>query len=149
METLGYFSLLTEENTSSMKDPVKASFLLPTHVLFQNRPTLSEGSETRALVFPAAFHKDVFHIGMEMMWRDSCCLRQVLAELYLNKNLVVYLVSFTGELAATKLALDLALGAVMLQVVGQVAARQLDGAAIGAGYHIEGAGGEVALREAQ
>ncbi len=61
----------------------------------------------------------------------------------------VYLVGFTGELAATELALDLALGAVVLQVVGQVAARQLDGAAIGAGYHIEGAGGEVALREAQ
>lgn len=35
----------------------------------------------------------------------------------------------------------------MLQVVGQIAARQLDGAAVGAGYHIEGAGGEVALRE--
>lgn len=37
----------------------------------------------------------------------------------------------------------------MLQVVGQVAARQLDRAAIGTGYHIEGAGGEVALREKQ
>lgn len=37
----------------------------------------------------------------------------------------------------------------MLQVVGQVTARQLDGAAIGAGNHIEGAGGEVALRETQ
>ena len=62
---------------------------------------------------------------------------------------VVYLIGFTGELAATKLALDLALGAIVLQVVGQVAARQLDGAAVGAGYHIEGAGGEVALRETQ
>lgn len=37
----------------------------------------------------------------------------------------------------------------MLQVVGQVAARQLDGAAIGAGNHVEGAGGEVALRGRQ
>lgn len=61
----------------------------------------------------------------------------------------VYLVGLTGELTATKLAFDLALGAVVLQVVRQVAARQLDGATIGAGYHIEGAGGEVALRETQ
>lgn len=60
-----------------------------------------------------------------------------------------YLIGFAGELAATKLTLDLALGAVVLQVVGQVAARQLDWAAIGAGYHIEGAGGEVALRDTQ
>lgn len=37
----------------------------------------------------------------------------------------------------------------MLQVVGQVAARQLDGAAIGTGDHVESAGGEVALRETQ
>lgn len=57
----------------------------------------------------------------------------------------VYLVGFTRELAATKLALDLSLGAVMLQVVGQVAASQLDGAAVGAGYYVESAGGEVAL----
>lgn len=57
-----------------------------------------------------------------------------------------YLVGFSGELAATKLALDLALGAVMLQVVGQVAASQLDGAAIGARDNVEGAGGEVALK---
>lgn len=57
-----------------------------------------------------------------------------------------YLVGFAGELAATKLALDLALGAVMLQVVGQVAASQLDGAAIGARDYVEGAGGEVALK---
>lgn len=35
----------------------------------------------------------------------------------------------------------------MLQVVGQVAARQLDGAAVGARDHVEGAGGEVALKE--
>lgn len=33
----------------------------------------------------------------------------------------------------------------MLQVVGEVAARQLDRAAVGAGDHVEGAGGEVAL----
>lgn len=57
----------------------------------------------------------------------------------------VYLVGFTRELAATELALDLSLGAVVLQVVGQVAARQLDGAAVGAGYYVESAGGEVAL----
>lgn len=57
-----------------------------------------------------------------------------------------YLVGFAGELAAAKLALDLALGAVMLQVVGQVAASQLDGAAIGARDYVEGAGGEVALK---
>lgn len=57
----------------------------------------------------------------------------------------VYLVGFTRELAATKLALDLSLGAVVLQVVGQVAARQLDRAAVGAGYYVESAGGEVAL----
>lgn len=61
--------------------------------------------------------------------------------------MAVYLIGFTSELTATKLTLDLALGAVVLQVVGQVAARQLNGAPIGAGYHIEGAGGEVALRE--
>lgn len=59
----------------------------------------------------------------------------------------VYLVGFTRELAAAKLALDLSLGAVVLQVVGQVAARQLDGAAVGAGYYVESAGGEVALGE--
>lgn len=63
-----------------------------------------------------------------------------------EKRFGVYLVGFTGELAATELALDLALGAVVLQVVGQVAARQLDGAAVGARYYVEGAGGEVALR---
>lgn len=71
-----------------------------------------------------------------------------------NKNWFItgvcfYLIGFTGELAATELTLHLALGAVVLQVVRQVTARQLDGAAIGAGNHIEGAGGEVALREKQ
>lgn len=60
---------LIEENTFNMKDPVKPSFHLPTHVLFQNSPRLSKGSDTRALVSPAAFHKDVFHIGMEIIWR--------------------------------------------------------------------------------
>lgn len=58
----------------------------------------------------------------------------------------VYLIGFTSELASAKLALDLALGAVVLQVVGQVAASQLDRAAIGAGDYVEGAGGEVALK---
>lgn len=60
---------------------------------------------------------------------------------------LVYLVGFARELAAAELALDLPLGAVVLQVVGQVAARQLDGAAVGAGDDVEGAGGEVALGE--
>lgn len=64
-------------------------------------------------------------------------------------GLAVYLVGLTGELTPAELALDLALGAVMLQVVGQVAACQLDGAAVGAGNHIEGAGGEVSLRETE
>lgn len=64
----------------------------------------------------------------------------------LRTHTLVVLIGFTSELAATKLALDLALGAVVLQVVGQVAACQLDGATIGARYHIEGAGGEVALQ---
>lgn len=62
---------------------------------------------------------------------------------------VVYLIGLPGELAPAELALDLALGAVVLQVVGQVTARQLDGAAVGAGDHIEGAGGEVTLRETE
>lgn len=57
-----------------------------------------------------------------------------------------YLVGFTRELTAAELTLDLALGAIVLQVVRQVAARQLDRAAIRAGYHIESAGGEVSLR---
>lgn len=64
----------------------------------------------------------------------------------LRTHTLVVLVGFTGELAATELALDFALGAVVLQVVRQVAARQLDGAAVGAGDHIEGAGGEVSLQ---
>lgn len=62
-----------------------------------------------------------------------------------ESRLVVYLVGFARELAAAELALDLPLGAVVLQVVGQVAARQLDRAAVGAGDDVEGAGGEVAL----
>lgn len=57
----------------------------------------------------------------------------------------VYLIGFARELTAAELALDLPLGAVVLQVVGQVAARQLDGAAVGAGDDVESAGGEVAL----
>lgn len=63
-----------------------------------------------------------------------------------HKRFEAYLVGLAGELTATELALDLALGAVMLQVVGQVAARQLDGAAIGARDYVEGTGGEVALK---
>lgn len=62
-----------------------------------------------------------------------------------NCRLVVYLVGFARELAAAELALDLSLGAVVLQVVGQVAACQFDRAAVGAGDDVEGAGGEVAL----
>lgn len=59
----------------------------------------------------------------------------------------MYLVGLSCELAAAELALDLAFGAVVLQVLGQVAARQLDGTAVGAGDHVEGAGGEVALEK--
>ncbi len=44
------------------------------------------------------------------------------------------------ELASAKLALDLAFGTIVLQMLGQVFARQLDGAAVGTGDHIEGAG---------
>ena len=58
----------------------------------------------------------------------------------------LYLIGLASELAATELALDLPLGAVVLQVLRQVAARQLDGAAIWAGDHVKGAGGEVGLR---
>ena len=49
------------------------------------------------------------------------------------------------EVTATKLALEAPLGAVVLQVCGQVAAAQLGGAAIGAGDDIEAAGVQVAL----
>lgn len=118
------------ENTFSMKDTVIHAFFLPTHVLFQNRPGVSEGADARALIFPAAFNKDTFHTTVEI---TSRCMS-------------VYLIGFTGEFTATKLTLDLALRAVVLQVVGQVAARQLHRTAIGAGDHIEGAGGEVALK---
>lgn len=91
---------------------------------------------------------------MEFKWRhsglftsSSCCVETSKNNRNKKRFAVgVYLVGFTGELAATELALDFALGAVVLQVVGQVAARQLDGAAVGAGDHIEGAGGEVSLR---
>lgn len=62
-------------------------------------------------------------------------------------NCSAYLVGLPCELAAAELALDLAFGAVVLQVLGQVAARQLDGTAVGAGDHVEGAGGEVALEK--
>lgn len=58
----------------------------------------------------------------------------------------VYLVRFTGKLTATKLALDFALGAVVLQVVGQVAPCQLHRAAVWAGDDVESTGGEVALK---
>lgn len=36
-ETLRYFSTLAEEKTLSTRDPL--TFLLPTHVLFQQRPS--------------------------------------------------------------------------------------------------------------
>lgn len=71
--------------------------------------------------------------------------RRDVSELGKEGGVGVYLVGFARELAAAELALDLPLGAVVLQMVGQVAARQLDGAAVGAGDDIEGAGGEVAL----
>lgn len=101
------------------------------------------------------YYKDLFHMGMGITWHMLSCLWQNPAVLQksrmkkthkTHKRFEAYLVGFSGELAATELALDLALGAVMLQVVGQVAARQLDGAAIGARDYVEGAGGEVALK---
>lgn len=138
--------------------PSQGFFLLPTHVLFQ--------TDQRALKPVQHVHqsplllltKTSFIYGWKLRGGTLGCLRQAPAVLQQQEKKKshenrcgggVYLVGFTGELAATELALDLALGAVMLQVVGQVAARQLDGAAVGAGYHIEGAGGEVALREAR
>lgn len=60
-----------------------------------------------------------------------------------------YLIGLSCELAPAEFALDFALGAVVLQVFGQVSARQLDGAAVGAGDHVEGAGREVALEKKQ
>lgn len=62
-------------------------------------------------------------------------------------NCSAYLVGLSRELAAAELALDLAFGAVVLQVLGQVTPRQLDSTAVGAGDHVEGAGGEVALEK--
>ena len=58
-----------------------------------------------------------------------------------------YLEGLPRELASAELTLDLAFGAVVLQVLRQVTARQLDGTAVGAGDHVEGAGGEMTLRE--
>lgn len=85
------------------------------------------------------------HVGLFMA--GACCVAEKRDEnTETHKRLEAYLVGLAGELAATELALDLALGAVVLQVVGQVAARQLDGAAIGARDYVEGAGGEVALK---
>lgn len=85
------------------------------------------------------------HVGLFMA--ESCWVAEKRDENpETHRRLGAYLVGFAGELAATELTLDLALGAVVLQVVGQVAARQLDGAAIGARDYVEGAGGEVALK---
>lgn len=134
-----------------MKDTVIYSFFLPTHVLFQNRPRLSEGSDT-CIHFSCCFqqkHLSYNHgnrvLSHEVVYNER---ETIIKMIFLKKKVwSAYLIGFAGELAATKLTLDLALGAVVLQVVGQVAARQLDWAAIGAGYHIEGAGGEVALRD--
>ncbi len=60
-----------------------------------------------------------------------------------------YLMGLSCELAPAELALDVAFGTVMLQMLGQVFAGQLDGAAVGTGDHIEGAGWEVALGKKQ
>lgn len=57
----------------------------------------------------------------------------------------MYLEGLAGELAAAELALDLALGAVVLQVLGQVSACQLDTAAVRARDHVECTGREMAL----
>ena len=56
-----------------------------------------------------------------------------------------HLKGLPAEVAATKLALEAPLGAVVLQVCRQVPAAQLGGAAIGAGDYIEAAGVQVAL----
>lgn len=64
----------------------------------------------------------------------------------LRTDALVVLEGLPRELAATELALDLAFGAVVLQVLRQVTARQLDGTAIGARDNVEGAGGEMTLQ---
>lgn len=63
----------------------------------------------------------------------------------LGTHALMVLVCLAGELAATKLALDFAFGTVVLQVVGQVAPRQLHGAAVRTRDDVERTGGEVAL----
>lgn len=56
-----------------------------------------------------------------------------------------HLKGLPAEVTATELALQSPLGAVMLQVRGQIPAAQLGGAAVGAGDYIEAAGIQVAL----
>lgn len=56
-----------------------------------------------------------------------------------------HLVGLAGEVAAAELAAQPALGAVVLQVGRQVAALQLQAAAVGAGDHVEAAGVEMGL----
>lgn len=80
------------------------------------------------------------------LWPNPAVSRNRGKKTHTEKRFGAYLVGFAGELTAAELAFDLALGAVVLQVVRQVAASQLDGAAVGAGDYVEGAGGEVALK---
>lgn len=94
---------------------------------------------------PKLKHNVSFHVGVKTLGDERG--RRKKKRKIKGAGWFVYLVGFARELAAAELALDLALGAVVLQVVGQVAARQLDGAAVGAGDDVEGAGGEVALEE--
>lgn len=102
---------------------------------FCQQPCFKPGVDTQVSVIPEAFLK------VRLLYNHSSSQQ----ENERNRFVVVYLVGLSGELAATELTLDLTLGAVVLQVVGQVAARQLDGAAVGTRDHVEGAGGEVAL----
>lgn len=56
-----------------------------------------------------------------------------------------HLEGLPGEVGGAEFALDPALGAAVLHVLGQVAAAQLGAAAVGAGDNVEGAGAEVDL----
>lgn len=64
----------------------------------------------------------------------------------LGAHTLVALKGLPAEVTATELALEAPLGAVVLQVCGQIPAAQLGGTAVGAGNHIEAAGIQVALQ---
>lgn len=63
----------------------------------------------------------------------------------LGAHALVALVGLPTEVAATELALEAALGTVVLQMCRQITAAQLGWAAIRAGDYIEAAGIQVAL----